>query len=95
MLQTANDPVNSRGALFPFDEAGNPAPGSSFPGQISGGKALVAIEVPLFYPSPLGGDYQSFVGGSYHAMEIFDFSADAPALLDPLQIDAIRAFLDG
>jgi hypothetical protein len=83
VIQTANDPVNSRGPVLPFDEAGNPSPGATFPGEIKGGKALIAIEVPLFYPNPLGGDYQPYIGGTYHAMEVFDFFADGPALVDP------------
>jgi hypothetical protein len=82
VIQTANDPVNSRPA-FPFDDAGKPSPGAVFPGELKGGKALIAIEVPLFYPNPLGGDYQNYVGGTYHSMEVFDFFADGPSLTDP------------
>jgi hypothetical protein len=83
VIQTANDPVNSRGPIFPFDDAGAPSPGATFPGEIKDGKGLIAIEVPLFYPNPLAGDYQSYIGGTYHAMEIFDFFTDGPTLVDP------------
>ena len=43
---------------------------------------MMRIEVPLFYRNPLGGDYQDYVGGTYHATEIFDFNGDTRALLD-------------
>jgi hypothetical protein len=82
VVQVSNDPVNSRPS-FPFDENGQPSPGAAFPGEIKDGKVMISIEVPLFYPSPLGGDYQSYVGGTYHAMEIFDFFADGAAMTDP------------
>jgi hypothetical protein len=82
VVQVSNDPVNSRPS-FPFDENGQPSPGAAFPGEIKDGKVIISLEVPLFYPSPLGGDYQSYVGGTYHAMEIFDFFADGAAMTDP------------
>jgi hypothetical protein len=36
----------------------------------------------LFYTNPLGGDYQEYVGGTYHAMEFGTFSAPAAEALD-------------
>lgn len=36
----------------------------------------VTITVPLFYSNPLGGDYQPYVGGTYHATEMFNFMGD-------------------
>jgi hypothetical protein len=39
-------------------------------------------EIPLFYKNALGGDYQKFVGGMYHAMEIFNSFYNAEKLLD-------------
>ena len=46
------------------------------------GTWFMAIEVPLFYTNPLGGDYQKYVGGTYHATEIFDFNGRMDELLD-------------
>jgi hypothetical protein len=40
------------------------------------------FEVPLFYTNALGGPYQKYVGGTYHATEIFDFNGDLEELLD-------------
>lgn len=42
----------------------------------------MSLEVPLFYPNPLGGAYQDYVGGNYHAMEMFNFFAYEKELLD-------------
>ena len=40
-------------------------------------------EIPLFYDNPLGGDFQDYVGGTYHAMEIFNDFYSANEMLDP------------
>jgi Protein of unknown function (DUF1838) len=32
--------------------------------------------VPLFYTNPLAGNYQQYVGGTYHATELFNFFGD-------------------
>lgn len=37
----------------------------------------------LFYTNPLGGDYQEFVGGTYHAMEFGTEAARMNDLTDP------------
>jgi len=36
--------------------------------------------VPLFYRNPLGGDYQPYIGGTYHATEMFNFIGDIESL---------------
>ena len=46
------------------------------------GKYIQTSEVPLFYENPLAGDYQEYVGGTYHVMEIFNFIVDKDELLD-------------
>ena len=38
--------------------------------------------VPLFYENPLGGDYQEYVGGTYHATEMFNLMGDVASLTD-------------
>jgi hypothetical protein len=40
-------------------------------------------EVPLFYENPLGGAYQEYVGGTYHAMEMFNDYYRAADFTDP------------
>ena len=70
VIHVANDPVNGR-PTFGRDKDGNP---SVRPLKEINGTWFMGIEVPLFYTNPLGGDYQKYVGGTYHATEIFDFN---------------------
>jgi len=78
VVHIANDPVNSRPS-FPIGADGKPYTISM---NRIGGFVQMPLEVPLFYTNPLGGEYQDFVGNKYHAMEIFDFAANASELLD-------------
>ncbi len=75
VVHIANDPVN-----FTIPVPGIPF---TFPGQIMKNRLLVRLAVPLLYPNPLGGEYQTFVGGQYHATEMFSLFADAAQTLDP------------
>jgi len=79
VIHVANDPVNSR---VPITARG---PGGPFRMSITfkEGMGFYPIEVPLFYTNPLGGDYQEFVGGTYHSMELFNFFFDEDELLGP------------
>ena len=78
VLHVANDPVNGR-PTFPMGADGTPYRVGL---EVINGTALMPVEVPLFYQNPLAGEYQEYVGNRYHAMEIFDFAADAKQLLD-------------
>ena len=78
VMHIHNDPVNQRPS-FPIGADGKPA---SFSGRREGKWLFMPFEAPLFYDNPLSGAYQEFVGGKYHAMEIFDFVADAGDMLD-------------
>ena len=74
VVHVANDPVNMRGPAFAVGRDGKPL---KLEFQRSGDMLVGRAEIPLFYTNPLAGDYQKYVGGSYHAMEIFDtFDAD-------------------
>jgi hypothetical protein len=79
VMHIANDPVNSRGFTFPYDEGGKPYTVNL---RRQGRWVFQPITVPLFYHNVLGGDYQDYVGNKYHAMEIFDFATDADDLLN-------------
>lgn len=79
IIHVANDPVNSRGATFPVNRDGSDF---SLPLRINNGKVFMIAEVPLFYTNALGGDFQTYVGNHYQAMEIFDFIADEDDLMD-------------
>ncbi len=78
VMHINNDPVNSR-PNFPISADGKPA---MFTGRREGKWLFLPFEAPLFYENPLSGAYQDYVGGKYHAMEIFDFFADANDMLD-------------
>lgn len=79
VMHINNDPVNSRPS-FALDEKGNPPPPPRLRRQ--GRWMLMPLEAPLFYENPLAGGYQDYIGGKYHAMEIFDFAFDANEMLD-------------
>jgi hypothetical protein len=78
VMQINNDPVNSR-ASFPINADGTP-----FKTNIrrAGRWIFQPFEAPLFYHNVLQGDYQDYVGGKYHAMEIFDFAFEAEEMLN-------------
>ncbi|MXY51217.1 MAG: DUF1838 domain-containing protein [Gammaproteobacteria bacterium] len=77
VLHVANDPVNF--AMYEKDPRGAPMRWS---GHVEGGLWRQTTTVPLFYPNPLGGGFQSEVGGTYHATEMFNFFGAAAELLD-------------
>ncbi len=79
VIHVANDPVNSRAINYPRTADGTEI---TFDVDVVNGSYFMAFEVPLFYPDPMGGDYQQHVGGMYHATEIFDFSGNADSLFD-------------
>ena len=73
-----NDPVNAK---FPSFENGKWGP-YRFPATFLDGKGWFSFEVPLFYTNPLAGEYQEYVGGTYQAIEMFNFFFDEDELLD-------------
>ncbi len=78
VMQIANDPVNQRPS-FAINADGTPYKSNM---RREGRWLFMPVEVPLFYTNPLSGEYQDYVGGKYHAMEIFDFAFDAAEMLD-------------
>ncbi len=83
VVHVANDPVNMREPRFALDASGQP-------GTVAlrryGEMLFSSAEVPLFYDNPLGGNYQRYVGGTYHAMEIFNSSYHADELLGEVSL---------
>lgn len=89
VIQVANDPVNmqlgdGRFPVFAYNEDGTPrARWSAFAHEgyyLNGGGAA-----RLFYDNPLAGEYQEYVGGTYHAME---FGTGASPIADVVDGDA-------
>ena len=71
VLHVANDPVNSGPFFAPFP----------WTGTINEGRWWSTATIPLFYTNPLGGDYQEYIGGIYHATEMFNFMGDVESLV--------------
>ena len=80
VLHVANDPVNMRGYRYEKNEDGSyPYP---FKVRKYGDITYTSDEIPLYYDNPLGSEYQVYIGGAYHAMEIFNSSYRSDELLD-------------
>ncbi len=80
VIHVANDPVNMRAPTHALREDRTP---HRIRLRHYGDTLVASNEVPLFYTNPLAGDYQDYVGGHYHAMEIFNTFYPAADLLDP------------
>ncbi|MEE4184255.1 MAG: DUF1838 family protein [Gammaproteobacteria bacterium] len=78
VLHVANDPVN-QGPIFPRYGGGRTF---SMPFQFNGDHWWLTSTVPLYYGNKLGGDYQDYIGGKYHATEMFNFFGDVASLTD-------------
>jgi len=72
VMHIHNDPVNGR-PNFARGADGTPFRLASL--REAGPWVFMPFEAPLFYTNPLQGEFQKYVGGTYHAMEIFDFAA--------------------
>jgi len=79
VLHIANDPVNFRAPIFPKGADGKPYQGQF---RSAGDQWWATTTVPLFYTNPLAGDYQDYVGGTYHATEMFNFFGSVSDLTD-------------
>jgi hypothetical protein len=80
VIQTQNDPVSMRNGLFPVGRDGKPF---TLEMTVQGNEWWTTGATPLFYLNPLGGDYQDYVGGKYHAVEMFSDFGEVDDLVDP------------
>jgi hypothetical protein len=67
VMHVANDPVNMRNPMYAFGTDGTPIKADF---TVMNGRAFKGGNAPLFYKNPLQGEYQDWVGGTYHAMEM-------------------------
>lgn len=74
VMHVANDPVN-RGFKWENDDEGKTKARATY--RDYGKTVATSREVPLFYDNPLSSEFQAYVGGGYHAMEIFNNFYDA------------------
>lgn len=79
VIHVANDPVNSRAPSFGYGRDGKVA---KMPIEEVGDYWQMNLEIPLFYHNVLAGNYQKYVGGTYHATELFNFYGPREELLD-------------
>lgn len=75
VVHVSNDPVNAE--HFTRGKDGEPL---SWRGHAIGDNWFLTSTIPLFYPNPLGGEYQPEIGGTYHATEMFNFMGDRASL---------------
>lgn len=80
VIHVANDPVNMRAPAYAYGEDGQPY---RFRATFMKGRVWTSGEAPLFYDNPLAGDYQKYVGGTYHATEMLNNFVYEADLLDP------------
>jgi hypothetical protein len=69
VIHVANDPVNMRQPTYARQADGSPLKVTL---RQYDEVIVSSHEVPLFYENPLAGAYQEYIGGTYHAMEIFN-----------------------
>ena len=79
VLHVANDPVNW-GNFYEIDSNGNPFEMRSF--NTHDDDWWDTTTIPLFYKNPLAGDFQEYVGGTYHATEMFNTTGSIKDLTD-------------
>jgi hypothetical protein len=73
VIHMENDPASMRAPAFPRDAQGRPSPARM--DFVDMGRAWVATRSSSFFrDSPLGGDYQDYVGGKYRVMELSTFT---------------------
>lgn len=78
VIHVTNDPVNSR----PTFEKGRDGKPYRLRLSTKDNAWWMTATIPLFYTNPLGGDYQPYIGGTYHATEMFNFIGDMDDLVD-------------
>jgi hypothetical protein len=79
VIHTSNDPMSFPFPFYALDENKMP---HEFEGTFRDGKVWTTAEKILFYKNPLGGNYQKYVGGMYHASEVFYLFMGEEELLD-------------
>lgn len=67
VFHVANDPVNMRAPMHAYRADGKPIEADF---KVMNGRAWRGGNAPLFYENPLQGEYQEWIGGTYHAMEM-------------------------
>jgi hypothetical protein len=80
VIHMFNDPVNMPEPKYAYDRDGKPVP--PWPGKIVGDTAMLQMANPFFRDSPMGGEYQDYVGGKYSVLELRTVLLPAAEWLD-------------
>jgi len=83
-----NDPVNMPEPKYARDKDGKPLP--PWPGQVVGNTAMLQVANPFFRDSPMGGEYQDYVGGKYSVLELRTILLPLPDWLDTDKPSPVR-----
>lgn len=87
VVHVANDPVNMRAPRFERNADGSPSKTTL---RRYGDMLVSSSEVPLYYDNPLGSAHQEYVGGHYHAMEMFNTFYDAEEMTSARSLSISR-----
>jgi hypothetical protein len=87
VIHMFNDPVNMTKPKFAYDEAGKPV---TWEGRITAGYAHIQRARNFFRDSPMGGDYQDYVGGKYSVLELSSALIPTATWLDTAKPAPVR-----
>jgi len=87
VVHVANDPVNMRAPSYEKNADGSKRKTTL---RRYGDMLVSSSEVPLYYDNPLGSSYQNYVGGHYHAMEMFNTFYDAQEMANKSSLTISR-----
>ena len=88
VIHMFNDPVNMAQPKYAYDADGKPT--AKWSGTIINGQAIERRINPNFRDSPMGGDYQDYVGGKYAVMEMSTTIIPAAEWLDTTKPGPVR-----
>jgi hypothetical protein len=87
VIHMFNDPVNMAKPRFAYGEDGKPV---SWEGRIVGGVAHIQRAKNFFRDSPMGGEYQDYVGGKYSVLELSSIMIPVADWLDTDRTGPVR-----
>ena len=88
VIHVANDPVNFGQGFFARNKDGEPT--IKWPDIVTEDSWYNQQTIPLFYHNVLQGDYQKYVGGAYHAAEMFTSFGSLDDLLNDNDSTKVR-----
>ena len=90
VIHMFNDPVNMAEPKYAYDKDGKPV--APWPGRIVGGMAHIERANNFFRDSPMGGEYQDYVGGKYSVLELRSFLIPVADWLDTSKPTPVQGY---